>query len=118
MIFNYPPLVGNDYGAMNDEHFIALERFWNDITQKKFVDLSIPEAAVVLPSNYGWGMRHPDDTIWGFWSTDEKSQPMGITIGKLLARYGASLDIVYDDPAYPFTKGNYKNVYYWNSTGI
>ena len=118
MIFNYPILDGNDYGVMNDEHFIALERFWNDITQKKFADLSTPEAAMVLPSNYGWGMRHPNDTIWGFWSTDEKSQPIGIAISKLLAQYGTSLDIVYDDPAYPVTKGNYKNVYYWNSTGI
>lgn len=116
-VFNYSP-KGDGVGLLQEEHFIALQRFWNDITQKKFADLSTPEAALVLPSNYGWGMRNPNDTIWGFWSTDEKSQQIGTIMSKLLARYGASLDILYDDPAYPLANVGYKNVYYWNSTAI
>ncbi len=28
---------------------------------------------LVLPQNYGWGMRNPNDTIWGFWLTDGKT---------------------------------------------
>jgi len=118
VIFNYALLEGNGYPAMNDEHFIALERFWNDITHKKFADLSPPEAALVLPSNYGWGMRNPNDTIWGFWPSDEKSQQVGTVMSKLLARYGPILDIVYEDSAYPVTKVNYQHVYYWNSTAL
>ena len=123
LIFNYPIL--SDYGAMKDEHFIALERFWNDITTRSFADLSQPEAALVLPKNYGWGMRiptdtewgkGPTDTIWGFWQADEKSQTIASIMGKLLAQYGASLDIVFDDPAYPVSKAGYKTVYYWNQT--
>ena len=56
-----------------DDHFDALQRFWNDITTKKFADLSSPEAALVLPKNFGWGLRNPNDTIWGFWLTDNRT---------------------------------------------
>jgi hypothetical protein len=115
LIFNYPNI--NDYGGvMTDEHFLAMERFWKDINEKSFTDLSQPEAVLVLPRNYGWGMRHATDTIWGFWLADNKSQTIGAAMSKLLAQYGASLDIVYDDPNYPFYNINYKNVYYWNAT--
>ena len=117
VIFNYPKLEGNDYWVMTDEHFDALERFWNSITETDNPpDFSEPEAALVLPRYYGSGMRRPDDTIWGFWGPDEKSLPIAKTMDKLLAQYGLSLDIVYDDPAYPVSKVNYKSIYYWNST--
>jgi len=115
VIFNYP-YDGNDYGAMRDEQFIALQRFWNDVHGKKFANLSDPEVALVLPKNYGWGMRFPNDTIWGFWPTDNKTQQIAMDTSKLLAEYSVSLDIVYDDPAYPVTNAGYQFVYYWNST--
>lgn len=117
VVFNYP-YEGNSYGAMTDEQFIALQRFWNDITKKQFTDLSAPEAALVLPKNFGWGMRNPNDTIWGFWITDDRTQQVAIATSKLLAQYGATLDIVYDDPAYPVANASYQYVYYWNSTDI
>jgi hypothetical protein len=117
VIFNYPYLEGNDYGVMTDAHFNALERFWNNITENNSLpNLSGPEAALVLPRYYGSAMRRPDDTIWGFWGPDEKSQPIANIANKLLAQYGLSLDIVYDDPAYPISRVNYKTIYYWNST--
>ena len=114
-VFNYP-YEGSVYGTLTEEHFIALQRFWNDITNKKFANLSSPQAALVLPKNFGWGMRNPNDTIWGFWLTDNRTQQTALVTSKLLAYYGASLDIVYDDPAYPVAKVNYQHVYYWNST--
>jgi hypothetical protein len=114
-VFNYP-YEGGAYGTLTDEQFIALQRFWSDITQKKFADLSVPQAVLVLPKNFGWGLRNPNDTIWGFWTTDNRTQQVAIITSKLLSYYGASLDIVYEDLAYPVTKGNYQHVYYWNST--
>ena len=117
VIFNYPKLEGNDYGVMTDEHFNALERLWNSITETDSrADFSGPEAALVLPRYYGWGMRQPDDTIWGFWGPDDKSLTIAKITDKLLAQYGVSLDIVYDDPAYPISEVNYKSIYYWDST--
>jgi hypothetical protein len=117
LVFNYP-YEGNNYGAINDDQFLAIQRFWNDITKKQFYDLSSPQAALILPKNFGWGMRNPNDTIWGFWITDNRTQQVAIATSKLLALYGPTLDIVYDDPAYPITKAGYLQIYYWNSTNI
>ncbi len=63
----------------------------------------------------GWGMRNSNDRIWGFWGPDERSPQIWEISRKLLAQYGLSLDIVYDDPAFP-AAGNYSQIYYWNQT--
>jgi hypothetical protein len=117
VLFNYPILEGNNYGVMEDEHFEALERFWNEVARNSWVVHGgvDAEAVLVLPRNYGWGMRHPDDKIWGWWGPDEKSPQIWDISRQLLEQYGTSLDIVYDDPAFP-AEGSYKTVYYWNQT--
>ena len=118
MIFNYPKIKDNPYGIMTDEQFEALERFWKDvmtIPKRIIPDFSEAEAALVLPRNYGWGMRNPEDRIWGFWGSDEKSPQIWELSCNLLSQYGIHLDIVYDDPAFPVT-GKYPRIYYWNQT--
>jgi hypothetical protein len=114
-VFNYP-YDGGAYGTLTNDQLNAIQRFWNDITTKKLADLSSPDAALVLPSNFGWGVRNPNDTIWGFWTSDNRTQQVAIVTSMLLNYYGANLDIVYEDPAYPVTNVNYQHVYYWNST--
>jgi hypothetical protein len=71
------------------------------------------EAALVLSKNHGWGMRHKEDKIWGWWGLDENSDQIWKLSRQLLAQYGLSLDIIYDDPAFPF-EGKYQHIYYWN----
>jgi hypothetical protein len=120
VIFNYPQYPeGNDYGILDDEHFEALERFWNDAMTEQntqdFPDYSQAEAVLVLPQNYGWGMRNQNDKIWGMWGPDERSPQIWEISRKLLAQYGLSLDVVYEDPAFPVT-GKYSQIYYWNQT--
>jgi hypothetical protein len=118
VIFNYPQIEGNPYGILTEEHFGNLSRFWNDVMTKpnqKTRDFNQAEAALVLPKNYGWGMRNPADSIWGFWGPDEKSPQIWEISRKLLDQYGLSLDIVYDDPAFP-AAGKYSQIYYWNQT--
>ena len=112
IIFNYPKI--NDYGIMTDEHFEALERFWNHITTTPKSMRDSAEAALVLPRNYGWGMRHPEDRIW-FWGPDEKSPQILELSRKLLSQYGPYLDVAYDDPAFPITS-KYAQIYYWNDS--
>ena len=118
-VFDYPyNNTQNKYGTLTDEQFIALQRFWNDINHNTYRDLSAARAALVLPRNFGWGMRNPNDTVWGFWTTDYRTQQVAIVTSKLLAQYGPTLDIVYDDPAYPISNVRYQHVYYWNQTDI
>jgi hypothetical protein len=117
-IFNFPELDGSGYGVMQDEHFAALERFWNDIVEpssESARDFGGPDVVLVLPRNYGWGMRNPEDKIWGMWEPDEKSAGIWDISRRLLSEYDLRLDIVYDDPVYPLA-GRYKKVYCWNET--
>jgi hypothetical protein len=106
----------NNYGVLTDSQFSAMQRFWNDVTTKKFTDFSAPEAALVLPHNFGWGIRNPNDTIWGFWLSDNRTQLIAIEISQLLGKYGPALDIVFDDSRYPVSNVPYQHVYYWNQT--
>ena len=120
ILFDYPYVEGgNPYGILQDEHFYALERFSNDVmAASKMMTLSgdsIADAVLVLPANYGWGMRSQNDTIWGFWEPDAKSTQVWSSTRLLLFQYGIHLDIVYDDPAFPVT-GKYEHVYFWNQT--
>jgi hypothetical protein len=68
---------------------------------------------LVLPQNYGWGMRHPNDNIWGFWQPDDTAQEIWNQLQNKLETRGLKLDIVYEDPNHPAT-GKYNNIYYWN----
>ncbi|MCW4045175.1 MAG: hypothetical protein NWE94_06635 [Candidatus Bathyarchaeota archaeon] len=118
VIFNHPKIGDNPYGVLMDEHFEALERFWNDVMVKPNIqiqDFSQAEAALILPKDYGWGIRRPDDRIWGFWGPDEKSPQIWDISRRLLEQYGLNLDIVYDDPGFPAV-GKYPKIYYWNQT--
>jgi len=106
------------YGTLQQEHFDALKRFWNEVVQNPSVKQEevTPEAVLVLPHAYGWGMRNPQDTIWGLWSADNSSQQIWTQLQSKLTEYGSKLDIVYDDPAYPIA-GRYSQIYYWNQSG-
>jgi hypothetical protein len=115
-IFNYPyNSTDNPYGAMTDAHFQALEKFWNQVEAKSPPNTQKAEEALVLPKDYGWGMRSPTDKIWGFWGPDEKSPIIWNNTQTLLGRYGLRLDIIFDDPAFPI-QGNYSKLYVWNQT--
>ena len=69
----------------------------------------------MLPKDYGWGMRHPDDKIWGLWPADAKSPVIWNNMNKLTEKYGTKLDIIYEDPQFNVA-GKYQKTYSWNST--
>jgi hypothetical protein len=113
VVFNYPKI--NDYGVLKQQHFEALEKFGRKIQTDQNQQVISAEAVLVLPKNYGWGMRNPNDTIWGLWSADEKSPQIWNATRTLLNRYGSHLDIVYDDPTFS-VEDKYSEIYYCNFT--
>lgn len=117
VVFNYAEDMVGPYGTLQEEHFQALERFWNEVVQNPNVIHGgvKAEAALVLPKNYGWGMRNPNDIIWGLWNANSTSQQIWAQLQTRLEQYGTKLDIVYEDTVYPVA-GKYANVYYWNQT--
>lgn len=115
IVFNYAPDV-NGTGLLQDEHYLAIERFWKEIVQNPEArnDITI-EDALVLPADYGWGMRNINDTIWGLWQPDDKAAQIWNNIQNLLSSKDGRLDIIYEDSAAQ-TNNLYSEVHCWNNT--
>jgi hypothetical protein len=73
--------------------------------------------ALVLPKDYGWGMRNPDDKVWGLWPSGNLSPLIWNNMNQLIETYGLRLDIIYNDTGFSF-EGKYSKIYYWNSNEI
>ena len=115
VVFNYPEYPpGNQYGILTEEHFLAMEKFWNYVTSSPR-RTETANMAYVLPEDYGWGMRNPDDKIWGIWNADEKSPVIWENVNILETKYGLKFNIIYKDPEYN-PEGKYIRIYFWNAT--
>ena len=122
ILFNYPKYPEtNPYGILSDEHFAAMQRFWQyvHVYSRATYGKVDGQAVLVLPKDYGWGMRRNQyivqDKIWGLWYEDDKATLILNNTNKLDARYNLQLDIVYEDSRFDY-KGKYSQVYFWNST--
>jgi len=114
VVFNYSEDPENP-NTLQEEHFEALERFWNEVVENPEVvhgDAGA-EAVLVLPKNYGWGMRAKDDNIWGIWPADETTKEIWNQLQDKLDQHGLKLNIVFEKPSF-FASWKYDNIYYWN----
>jgi hypothetical protein len=116
VIFDYPKI--GQYGILNQDHFEALEDFWNYVhINPQEHGIIQGELAYVLPQHYGFGFRKPGDTIWGLWNADELSAKVWNDTNMLLDRHGSSLDVVYSDPEFmDSVKSRYDILFFWNET--
>jgi hypothetical protein len=115
VVFSYPETT--EYGILTDEHFEALERFWNRLSRNPdSLAKNSAEIAYVVPEDYGFGFRNPTDTIWGLFPADNRSAKIYSDIETLTEQYGAKLDILYDGPETTAKLGDYLKVYYYNVT--
>jgi len=114
VVFNY---YLNSQGILTEEHFNAIKQFWNNIHSSSADSWgkSTGQVAFILPPDYGWGMRHINDRIWGLWDADNKSTQIWDNLNKLTDKYGLNLDIVYEDQNVSI-QGLYSQTYLWNST--
>jgi hypothetical protein len=117
MIFNYPKFPeDNPYGILREEHFEAMEQFWEYASNHtEEYGRTNGDVALILPKDYGWGMRRKDDVMWfPWWGPDELTPLLWENMNKLIEKYGINLDIVYDDPKFEYSY--YDQIYRWNST--
>jgi len=114
ILFNFPYYPeSNPYGILLEEHFTALEDFWNyKLKNSKDYGKKQGNIAFVLPKDYGWGMRFPGDKIWGLWEADKLSSVIWEKMNKLIELHSIQLDIIYEDPENNFDK--YSQIIYWN----
>ncbi len=115
----YPKNETTPLGILTDDHLTAMQQFW-EYTKTNPRNGTYPaDTAYVLPRDYGYGMRGPDDTIWGLWPADNSSAKIWNDVNALLSTYHLSLDIVYEtrldlQPVYL----PYKHLIFWNGTEI
>jgi hypothetical protein len=116
-VFNYPKV--EQYGLLSEAHFEAIKEFKRYVLanpQNKTSNLA--KVAYILPDNYGFGLRRPDDTIWGVWTADNKSQVIWDGVMKMVEQYGDQFDIIVGSPwTILFGKYHYDKIIWWNSTG-
>ena len=113
VVFNFPKI--NEYGILDDGHFLALEKFWQEIQFDSDYSPVVADSVLVLPENYGFGLRKMDDSIWGLWKADEKSEQIWNISRRLLSSYAPQLDIVYEDDRFSL-EDHYSKIFFWNST--
>ena len=92
-----------------------MKKFWEHvITNPEDFGKKQGEIAFILPKDYGWGMRNPDDNIWlPKWGSDDLSPIIWENLNRLIDDYGLYLDIIYDDPR--FVIENYSRIFYWDN---
>jgi hypothetical protein len=129
LIFDHPYTEYSEYGILTEEHFDALEDFWNYVNDNSDKHGTVKgEVAYVLPENFGFGFRGADDKIWGVdsdvftekvgqWSATELAEKVWGDVNQLIDEYGSSLDIVYSDPEFNDDIPKfYDKLFFWNET--
>jgi hypothetical protein len=107
------------HGILGEEHFQALRQFSEYAHKNPRTDNAASErVAFVLPEDFAYGFRGPNDKIWGLWEADAFSYELSVKVGNLLEQYGTKLDIIYDDPSFPINTNTYCKTIFWNGTVI
>jgi len=111
-------IAGYSYWTLPQEDFDALREFWGELNsnQSQFMVTTSHEAYVV-PNDFGFGFRSATDSIWGLFpaSSDPYTAKICSDTQILLDKYGAGLNIIYDNQTIiASTLKQYSRVYYYN----
>jgi hypothetical protein len=104
-------------GTLKEEHLQALKQFWQYVQDNPRNNDPISDrVAYVLPKDYAYGFRGPNDKIWGLWEADTFSNELCKNLGSLIEKYETKLDIIYDDGLEPNNTYGYSKLIFWNGT--
>jgi hypothetical protein len=97
----------------------AMKQFWQYVqANPRNISQVSDRTAYVLPKDYGYGFRGPQDKIWGLWPNDSLTLNILNGVATLMQKYGNNLDIVYPDGTQSVESAGYQNVIYWNDTTL
>ncbi|MDH5595150.1 MAG: hypothetical protein OEY40_00340 [Candidatus Bathyarchaeota archaeon] len=115
VVFSYPKV--STYGILEEEHLEALKSFWQYVNRNpRIVDPMDSRVAYVLPEDYGYGFRGPDDKTWGLWEDDPLSDQIWKDANTLSEDYALQLDIIYEDGVEHSSMSRYSKLMFWNGT--
>ncbi len=125
IVFDFPTdLEGKTYGILKEEHFQAMNQFWN---YAQFISTRAEKiqarAALVLPRDYGGGLRRVHDNVWApgnlTWRqrfpVDTQSTQIWQNLNMLSDEYNLKLNVVFEDYSGNLAS-KYTDVYLWNET--
>jgi len=115
LVFNFPTNQ-TKFGILDQGHLQKLQDFWNYVKENPQPKQNV-DFAYVLPKDYGFGFRGPDDSIWGLWNPDELAPTIWNQANSLLETYNSQLDIIYET-ASPSVFKKYKEIVFWNGTTL
>ena len=103
--------------TLTEDHFSALKNFWSYIQHNpdKHGELKA-DTVVILPQDYGFGFRNPDDSVWRYHLPDNWTRKMFSDITNLVNQHNSTLNIVYSDPQFKnATQSGYGKIFHWPS---
>jgi hypothetical protein len=104
---------------LGKEQLDAMHQFWQ-YTQNT-PRTSSPDSgrvAYVLPKDYAYGFRGPNDKIWGLWEADNFSYQLSLSLNSALEESGSRLDIIYDDGLQQGNNYGYSSLIYPNNMSL
>jgi hypothetical protein len=112
-------------GTLQPEHLDAMKQFWNYALSHQRPQKDPADTAYVLPRDYGFGFRGPNDNIWGLWypngssPADSLAPQIWSDANSLISTYGLKLDIVYETLSSDLAAAlPYDRLIFWNGTTI
>jgi hypothetical protein len=122
IVFNYPTYPeDNPYGILSEDHLKTMNQFWQytKTYPRSHYGTIKADTVLVLPQNYGWGMRRSPyiitDPIWGIWPEDDKAPQILKNVQWLETQHNLQYDIIYEDPQFNYSN-TYTQIIYWNTT--
>ena len=104
---------------LQQDQLNAMQEFWQYAQDNPRTIIPVSSrTAYVLPEDWGYGFRGPDDTIWGLWRPDAVTSEICMNTSTLLQTYGMNLDIVYPDGPQSIQSEGYQNVFTWNNMPV
>lgn len=104
------------------DFFVGVDSAYDDVEDtKRLVDevrscmhAMDSRVAYVLPEDYGYGFRGPDDKTWGLWEDDPLSDQIWKGANTLSEDYALQLDIIYEDGVIHNSTSRYSKFVFWN----
>ncbi len=97
----------------------AMKQFWQYVqANPRTISPVSDRTAYVLPQDYAYGFRGPQDKIWGLWPPDSLTVDISMSVATLMQMDGNNLDIVYPDGPQTVESMGYRTVVYWNDTNL
>ena len=121
VVFNYPEIDGTKLGTLTQEHFNALKDFHSYVSSHppRDGDYHNVKTAYVLPADYGFGFRYPQDSIWGLWPSNNTAQQIYNDVDGLIAQQSTDFDVICEYPnLVSDAAGRYNTLIYWNGIEV